>query len=643
MASISKTTLFTLRKNDEQSEVSFAIKKRQVIMGNHPLCDLVLVSDATPYHAFFCLTTEGLLVKDLCSDSGIFVNGTRINEAILQAGDTLTVGNNNYQVEVSEDIDFELAGLPITPSFFQNESMALPEHAGNMVFIDGEYCDVLFNDKDFIPRSNVPALEYQNEYDDLEELEVSFDLATVVEEKRLEIISYINGMIQDVRYLKIKNGDYFLSPERSSSREILFSSLERIRLFSYKNNQIKFYPQASLTPSVAWESIDLNQPFFLTAGTEQVSLRLVEKTFGLANIPLLFRDREFFRSFSKVFFILFLPMLLLTLVDIEMKEEEKKKEMIVIYKLPKPSTKPTPDLEKSELSAKEVTSQVENTGHKQQDQPTEKVEFAQASDTKETVAKAATPTPVKKPAPTAAAPAQAPAKTEVAKTPTSAPAQTLAPAPVQTSPVAAAPAPAVEVKPAKPYSFKSSAVGSLVSDAPSLNAGSATQQGGSPDKSFNVGTSANGELVAGANIGVSKVSGFDSKGSGSSSFGSRGLAAKSGFDSAYLDPNTVVMGSIDPELVRKILREYIPQFRHCYQQELIKADNIKGVLDLEFTIGPDGKTTKYNVLTKNARFTANGIDCMGRVLGYIQFPKPKGGGVVDIKQPMNFLTETKKL
>ena len=31
---------------------------------------------------------------------------------------------------------------------------------------------------------------------------------------------------------------------------------------------------------------------------------------------------------------------------------------------------------------------------------------------------------------------------------------------------------------------------------------------------------------------------------------------------------------MDPDLLRKILQEYLPQFRHCYQQELAQNNEI---------------------------------------------------------------------
>jgi outer membrane biosynthesis protein TonB len=138
--------------------------------------------------------------------------------------------------------------------------------------------------------------------------------------------------------------------------------------------------------------------------------------------------------------------------------------------------------------------------------------------------------------------------------------------------------------------------------------------------------------------------GKDYKGKVSRSTGTKGLSRKRGFDTAYIEPKTVVLGSMDPELLRKILREYLPQFRHCYQKELEHHSNeISGVIDLRFRINGAGKATKVNIKTKNAKFSRKGTGCMSSVLRLIDFPKPKGGGVVDVRQPLNFFSEKGKI
>jgi hypothetical protein len=78
--------------------------------------------------------------------------------------------------------------------------------------------------------------------------------------------------------------------------------------------------------------------------------------------------------------------------------------------------------------------------------------------------------------------------------------------------------------------------------------------------------------------------------------------------------------------------------------EIIKnSEKIKGVIDLNFSINASGRVGKMDIKAKDARFSRNGIDCMGQVLGIIEFPKPKGGGIVDVRQPLNFFAETEKI
>lgn len=127
-------------------------------------------------------------------------------------------------------------------------------------------------------------------------------------------------------------------------------------------------------------------------------------------------------------------------------------------------------------------------------------------------------------------------------------------------------------------------------------------------------------------------------------WGAGGLGGQGGRGVASVSAKTVVMGSIDPELLRKILRQYLPQFRHCYQKELsFGSENAGGVLDLNFTISAEGRVSKYAVDAAGNAFSKQGRDCVGDVLGMIDFPKPKGGGMVDVRQPLNFTSESSKI
>lgn len=129
-----------------------------------------------------------------------------------------------------------------------------------------------------------------------------------------------------------------------------------------------------------------------------------------------------------------------------------------------------------------------------------------------------------------------------------------------------------------------------------------------------------------------------SEGKIASSKGAEGLSRKGSIMMAGVPSETVVLGSIDPEAIRRILREHIPQFRYCYQSELDKSNkpgDLSGILHLNFTIGMTGKTVSQN-LTGDQNFTGAIKDCVGNVLKGIQFPQPKGSGNVEVKQAINF-------
>ncbi len=586
---------------DPRVQDKFTLGQKKILIGSSEKCDFKLDDrSVSSVHAFICLMDEGFMIKDLYSEGGVFVNGKRITEASVFLNDKITIGTLSFVIEGSlEAATIVNLDEQIIPASIGTSFVELPPKEG-LIFIDGEYCDIQFNDSEFNPLSSIPKVYVGEGYVDLDESEVPLEISYSTKDKRLEVISYVNGLMMEVSYLDLKNGDYSLAPQKKNKFDILFHTVSKTKIFTIQNGDLKFFANKDITPSTPWDKINLNEALFLTHGTEQVSFRLVNQTTKWKGIPAFYRDREFMKQGSKVFAGVFLPMLLLLLITIP-KNEEIKEEIAVIYKLPENVVKPMEAQEKSDLKAEEITSKTENTGHKENDQPNQKVEMAQASKNQKVQAKAT-------------APAAAAAK------------------PVETAPV-------------KAYEFKSSvAFNSLVGDAPNIDATGSTSKSSSKDTSFNSGSSDKGELVAGADIGVSKFNGSDKKGSGSASYGSRGLASKSGFDSSYLEPKTVVLGSMDPELLRKILREYIPQFRHCYQQELIgNSDKIKGVIDLNFTISQVGKVSKYTIKVKDADFSQKGIGCMGQVLSLIDFPKPKGGGVVDVRQPLNFFAETEKI
>ncbi|MBP9680875.1 MAG: AgmX/PglI C-terminal domain-containing protein [Bacteriovorax sp.] len=203
----------------------------------------------------------------------------------------------------------------------------------------------------------------------------------------------------------------------------------------------------------------------------------------------------------------------------------------------------------------------------------------------------------------------------------------------------------------KGYQFKASGLKALMGDSSTMtlasgsNSESASSQNGGSGSAVR-GNNLNGEYRAPAGIGVGNghLLGKDSAGNFDRSSATKGLSQKKGIDTAFVQPETVVLGAIDPEVLRKILGEYLAQFKFCYQQELQEqSEKIKGVVDLHFRIEGDGKVSKISIKSAQTQFSDRAIGCMSNVLRMIDFPHPRGGGLVDIRQPLNFFSENTKI
>jgi hypothetical protein len=199
------------------------------------------------------------------------------------------------------------------------------------------------------------------------------------------------------------------------------------------------------------------------------------------------------------------------------------------------------------------------------------------------------------------------------------------------------------------YSFTGNGLKSLMGSSSTMTV--AAGNGGGRGIASGSGKGSKGDNLSGEyraptgnGDGSGHLLGKDTYGNYDRSTTAKGLANKKGIDTAFVASDTVVLGSIEPEVLRKILQEYLPQFKFCYQQELQEnSEKIKGIVDLNFRIEGDGKVSVVNIKSANVKFSTKGISCMGNVLHMIEFPKPKGGGLVDVRQPLNFLSESSKI
>ena len=103
-------------KDDERRE--FSLDDETSVIGRRPDCALrVPTRDVSRQHCEIRVSRDEVRVKDLGSSNGTFVNGTRVAETALKAGDRLSVGPVVFVVQIDGkpeqieplDADSELA------------------------------------------------------------------------------------------------------------------------------------------------------------------------------------------------------------------------------------------------------------------------------------------------------------------------------------------------------------------------------------------------------------------------------------------------------------------------------------------------------------------------------------------------------
>lgn len=97
------------------TDASILLDKPILLLGRHPECDIQIDSrKISRRHCCIAQVSDYLVVRDLGSTNGIRINGTRIVEGQLNAGDELTIGNYRYKV-VWDAVPAEAAPLSSSP------------------------------------------------------------------------------------------------------------------------------------------------------------------------------------------------------------------------------------------------------------------------------------------------------------------------------------------------------------------------------------------------------------------------------------------------------------------------------------------------------------------------------------------------
>jgi hypothetical protein len=122
-------------------------------------------------------------------------------------------------------------------------------------------------------------------------------------------------------------------------------------------------------------------------------------------------------------------------------------------------------------------------------------------------------------------------------------------------------------------------------------------------------------------------------GSGAYGSGAGGIGAKKDVDIGISNDNAVVMGSLDKELIRQVIHRNRQQIQYCYETQLTRFPKLAGKVAISFVIGPEGTVQMSKVASSNMGNSELEQCIASRFKSWI-FPKPKGGGIVQVTYPL---------
>lgn len=632
--------------------------KGRILVGRTESCEFVIPSPAiSAVHAVLEITPNGAKIYDMNSKNGTYINGEKVVAASIKVGDKVSFGNVTFTFEKYK----ETPELPPVLDVLEPEKgeasikkliTGLPNAPVSMPKVPEE-------DKEEVPYIVYPlAADPSSDYseyifEDVEELVPIFKYDHG--KQAVEVIILFNDRVYSVDYLEENTGSYNIVGADAKKRELEFAYLgkkDKLPFIEVKSgncvvHNLPGYKAQHLTDDEVSEpesdrvNIQGDDVLRLENGHLEIYVRRVSAPPEVKPAPFFRRDQGLRKYLILILLLTFLPLAILNYYQVDKElDKEKDPERIarILYKQPLKiskkkaveKTKKAPPKKQKTKVVKQKTKPKKPTPKPAEKRPEKKKVVkkvtkspgVKTAKTVQKVKKAKKPMPKRSPRPMKSA--------NTAASATKSPTVRTRKAPTPTKSVGA-----VDVF--KNFSFKSTVRpnmakggtirGATTSSSSASTIGSATIGSGVATnvKKADVGTDI-GSLT-GATVG--KLA---------QSKGAEGLSAKRGIYTAGIPSETVVLGSMDPDIIRRILREHIPQFRYCYQKELdLKAgQDISGTIGLVFTIGASGHVTKAGT-AQSSNLPGHVKRCVVGVLRGIQFPRPMGGGTVDVKQPFNFM------
>ncbi len=140
-----------------------------------------------------------------------------------------------------------------------------------------------------------------------------------------------------------------------------------------------------------------------------------------------------------------------------------------------------------------------------------------------------------------------------------------------------------------------------------------------------------------SSIGVGNVGTVGRGGGGKSGYG-RGasrLGERTGKVPKVIPGKPIVSGALDKETIRRVIRRHRNEYKYCYEKQLNVKRDLNGKIIVKFTISGNGSVIAANVEESTMNDSAVENCLVGKIRRWV-FPAPKGGGIVVVKYPFIF-------
>lgn len=658
----SKSLYHFIPTSSGQKYTASILTTGRYLVGRAESCDIIIPnSTVSSVHAVLEVTQKSLKIYDMNSKNGTFFGGSRVVVQELALGDSITFGEAEFRLkryEPTPDLPPVLGSLEpekgkasIIKSKTEVPKVELDDYIDlpkvSPVVAEEEIPYIVY------PLAADPSSDYSEYiFEDTNELYPIFKYD--INKQSVEVMILFQDRVYSVDYLPLKNGTYKIAGLTDSDKEVEFPYLamnEKVPFVEVQSgncvvHQLHNYELLHLvddkviTQNNGTVNVQGQDIVKLKNGELELYVRLISAPPKVKPAPFFRRDSDFKKYIFFVLLFIFLPLIALNLyeVDEELKDEKDPERIATILYKQKMNVAVNKSVEKTKKEEKK----------KRQKAPTKPVVKKQERKKKQATSTKSNQKTTKKTSNPGNKTAKKQEKVKRVKDP--APKRNNRSKMTKTSSNKKS---ARKTTRTRRANVKSNSVGKVdvyksfnfKSTVSNLMAKGGTLRGAKTAASSSSSLSS-AQIAGGVETSIKKANAGTEVGSFtgstvgklSTSKGTEGLSAKTGVYTAGIPSETVVQGSMDPDVIRRILRDNIPFFRSCYQKELDRRSgrDVSGTIRMIFTIGASGHVSRAGI-DGRSNFPPRVKRCVIGVLKGIKFPRPLGGGTVDVKQPFNFM------